>query len=119
LEHTSNGQQFLVDVPFPVTSATFDPEKNIISKNNNTTLGISSLDWTTIIQLLPNPTKDYLSIEIPETISLEKVSVLNQLGQTVYSGSDTKLNVISLSNGVYYLNISTSAGTFYKKFIKN
>ena len=119
LEHTSNGQQFLVDVPFQVTSATFDPEKNIISKNNNTTLGISSLDWTTIIQLLPNPTKDYLSIEIPETISLEKVSVLNQLGQTVYSGSDSKLNVISLSNGVYYLNISTSAGTFYKKFIKN
>ena len=119
LDHTSNGQQFLVTVPFPVTSATFDPEKHIISKNNTTTLGITSLDWTNVIQIIPNPAFDYLTIEIPEAISLEKVSVLNQLGQTVFTSLDSKLNVISLSSGVYYLNISTSAGTYYKKFIKN
>lgn len=119
LDHSSNGQQFLIDVPFIVTNASFDPEKHIISKNNDTTLGIPSLDWTQIIQILPNPANEYISIEIPKTITLEKVSVLNQLGQMVSSSIDRKLNVNSLSNGVYYLHISTSAGTFYKKFIKN
>ena len=119
LEHTSNGQQFIVNVPFAVTSATFDPEKHLISKNNSTTLGIPSLDWANVIQLIPNPTTNYLSIEIPETMLLEKVVVLNQLGQTIQTGFENKLNVSSLSNGVYYLNMHTSAGTFYKKFIKN
>jgi aminopeptidase N len=119
LEHTFSGQQFLVDVPFPVTSATFDPNKHIISKNNNTTLGVQSLDWTNVIQVVPNPAYDYLTVEIPESIVLEEVIVVNQLGQNIVRSSKSKLNVNGLSRGVYYLNISTSAGTFYKKFIKN
>lgn len=119
LEHTSNGQQFLVDVPFVVTNATFDPDKHIISKNNNTTLGVQTLDWTNVIQLVPNPAYNYLTLEIPDTITLENVVVLNQLGQEVFKSTESKLNVIELSSGVYYLNIFTSAGTFYKKFIKN
>jgi aminopeptidase N len=119
LEHTFSGQQFLVDVPFPITSATFDPNKHIISKNNNTTLGVQSLDWTNVIQVVPNPAYDYLTVEIPESIVLEEVIVVNQLGQNIVRSSKSKLNVNGLSRGVYYLNISTSAGTFYKKFIKN
>jgi hypothetical protein len=109
----------LVDVPFPITSATFDPNKHIISKNNNTTLGVQSLDWTNVIQVVPNPAYDYLTVEIPESIVLEEVIVVNQLGQNIVRSSKSKLNVNGLSRGVYYLNISTSAGTFYKKFIKN
>jgi hypothetical protein len=119
LNHTSNGQQFIVNVPFQVTSATFDPNKHIISKNNSTTLGIKTIDWSNVIQLLPNPTSNYLTIEVPETMQIENITVFNNLGQVVSSFNEKVLMVSSLSDGVYYVNLTTSEGTFYKKFIKN
>jgi len=119
LNHTSNGQQFIVNVPFAVTSATFDPNKHIISKNNSTTLGIKTVDWSNVIQLLPNPTSNYLTIEVPETMQIENITVFNNLGQVVSSSNEKVLMVSTLSDGVYYVNLTTSEGTFYKKFIKN
>jgi aminopeptidase N len=119
LNHTSNGQQFIVNVPFAVTSATFDPNKHIISKNNSTTLGIKTVDWSNVIQLLPNPTSNYLTIEVPETMQIENITVFNNLGQVVSSSNEKVLMVSTFSNGVYYVNLTTSEGTFHKKFIKN
>ena len=44
VEHTSNGQEFIVSVPFVVTGVTFDPNKHIISRNNVATLASNSFD---------------------------------------------------------------------------
>ena len=38
LNNTSNNQEFIISVPFAVTGVEFDPEKDIISKNNTATL---------------------------------------------------------------------------------
>ena len=119
VNNTFNGQQFTVPVPFLVTGVIFDPNKHIISKNNSTTLGIKTVDWSNVIQLLPNPTSNYLTIEVPETMQIENITVFNNLGQVVSSSNEKVLMVSTLSDGVYYVNLTTSEGTFYKKFIKN
>lgn len=119
LEHTANGQQFIVNVPFVVTDVDFDPNRHIISKNNNATLGLNALDLTNVIQLIPNPTSADLTVEYPQNINIENIEVYSNLGQLVLEIQQPTLNVSSLSNGVYFLTLTTSEGTFHKKFIKN
>ena len=119
LEHTSNGQQFTVDVPFVVTDVDFDPNRHIISRNNNATLGLTTLDLANVIQLIPNPSSSILKIDYPQNITMENIQVYSNLGQLVLESQNPLLNVSSLSNGIYYITISTSEGSFHKKFIKN
>ena len=119
LEHTSNGQQFTVDVPFVVTDVDFDPNRHIISRNNNATLGLTTLDFANVIQLIPNPSSSILKVNYPQNITMENIQVYSNLGQLVLESQNPLLNVSSLSNGIYYITISTSEGSFHKKFIKN
>jgi aminopeptidase N len=119
LEHTSNGQQFIVNVPFIVTDVDVDPNRHIVARNNSATLGLNALDLANVIQLLPNPTKAVLKVDYPQNINLENIQVYSNVGQLVLETKNSLLNVSSLSSGVYYLAITTSEGTFHKKLIKN
>jgi hypothetical protein len=119
LEHTTNGQQFIVNVPFVVTDVDFDPNRHIISRNNSATLGLNTLDMANVIQLIPNPTAADLKVEYPSNLNIENIQIYSNLGQLVLETQNSLLNVASLSNGVYYLTITATEGTFHKKFIKN
>lgn len=119
LEHTANGQQFIVNVPFVITDVDFDPNRHIISRNNNAILGINSIDLAAVIQLYPNPASTELIIQIPETINFEKAIIFNHLGQQIKETNNSNIDVSALSSGIYYISLLTSEGTFHKKFIKN
>lgn len=119
LDHVNNGQSFLVDVPFTVTGMDFDPNKHIISRNNTTTLGINSLNFNDFIVISPNPAHDFVSIELPNTLTLEKAELFSQTGQLIYSGAQKEVNVSNLATGIYFIKVETSEGSFHKKFIKN
>lgn len=119
VENTINGQQFVVDVPFDVTDVDFDPNRHIISKNNSATLGLNTLELASVIQLIPNPTTAFLKVESPSNIDIENIRVYSNLGQLVLNTQNSLLDVSSLSNGIYFLTLTTSEGTFHKKFIKN
>lgn len=118
LQNTTNGQIFLENVPFVVTSVVFDPNKDIISKNNTATLGTEDYILAQAIQMYPNPAADVLHIEVPSSITLEKVTVYNSIGQTVLENTSNSISVTGLSTGVHFIEMTTSAGTFHKKFIK-
>jgi aminopeptidase N len=119
LDHLNNGQSFLVDVPFIVTGMDIDPNKHIISRNNSATLGINVINWNDLIVISPNPTHDYLSLQLPNSLMLEKVEVFSQTGQLIYSGSQKEVHVLNWKTGIYFVKIETSEGSFHKKFIKN
>jgi aminopeptidase N len=51
LQNTENGQVFIENVPFTVTSVSFDVNKNIISKNNSITLDGAAFELEQPIQL--------------------------------------------------------------------
>lgn len=118
VNNTSNGQEFIVPVPFQIASLEFDPNKNIISKNNVVTLGTSTVEIEKTIAVYPNPVKDELHIQLPTNISLEKVIVFNSLGQKMLESTTLDFSIATLSSGVHYLQIITSEGTFNKKIIK-
>ncbi len=118
LNNTLNGEEIIVDVPFVVTSVEFDPERHLIAKNSTITLGNDAFTLDQAMAVYPNPTNDYLHIQMPSNMVLERVSVYNNLGQVVLENTTTSINVSALSTGVHYVDVQTSEGVFHKKFIK-
>ena len=119
LNNTSNNQEFIISVPFAVTGVEFDPEKDIISKNNTATLANENFELENGIAIYPNPVQNELHIQLPSNITINSVSIFNGIGQKVLKNSNSDFSVNTLSSGVYYVEIETSEGTFHKKIIKN
>jgi len=119
LENTTNNQEFIISVPFSITNAVFDPEKDLISKNNTVTLGKENFNLEKAIVLYPNPVSNELHVQIPSNITLEKVIIFNNLGQKIIENNTLNFSVNQLSSGVHFVQIQTSEGTFHKKIIKN
>ena len=118
LNNTVNGEEFIVNVAFPIVGVEFDPEKHIISRDSNVTLGIENFTIDSAIVLYPNPSDDVLHIQMPTSVVLEKATIYNSLGQKIAENNSLDFSVSHLSSGVHYVDIQTSEGTYHKKFIK-
>jgi len=118
VNHTTNGQEFVVPVSFVITGVEFDPNKHIISKNNVVTLANKSFDLEQTISVYPNPANDILHIMMPTTVQLEKVEIYNTLGQLIGQRNANDFSVAELSSGLHLLKITTSEGVIHKNFIK-
>ncbi len=118
LNHTFDGQSFIVPVPFTITNVAFDPEKNIISRNNSARLSNEKFDYSKEIAVYPNPATSVLTVETSSFVAFEKGIIYNALGQATGTFSSPSTSVAHLESGVYTVKITTSAGTFHKKFIK-
>lgn len=118
LDNTFNGQSYIVDVPFVVTEVVFDAKRDIISKDSQVTLANKKFAIDYSILVYPNPVSSFLTIEIPNSIRINNVSVFNALGQKVGNYKSKSIPVESLSAGIYVLKIETSEGVFNKKIIK-
>ena len=118
INNTSNGQEFIVSVPFVVTGVTFDPNKHIISRNNVATLANEAFDLDQSISIYPNPANDILHIMTPTTIQTEKVEIFNALGQLVAQKKEHDFSISELASGMHLLKITTSEGVIHKNFIK-
>jgi hypothetical protein len=79
-------------------------------KTGNATVGVN--DIISNLSIYPNPVKDVLTIEGNYT----SVDIIDVSGKLVLSSKATKnINVKSLSDGVYMLNIKTENGIAVKK----
>jgi uncharacterized protein (TIGR02145 family) len=67
-------------------------------------------------KIFPNPTIDYINIDCS---SLESISIYNILGKELIKDSSNRINVSSLSNGVYFIKVSDGINSSTKKFLKN
>lgn len=118
LNNTSNGEIFIKNVPFVVTSVTFDPKKDLISKNNSISLATENFKLK-ILTLYPNPTKNKLTLQIPDGISIQKTMFYSALGQKVKeTTSANSWDVSIFSEGVYFMTIFTNEGTKQLQFVK-
>lgn len=92
-------------------SNTVDWYENILE-----TLTVENFD-TSSINIFPNPTKDVLNFEGFDSTSID-IAIIDVLGKNVLTktlNTNETLDVSSLSNGLYSININ---GTFASKFIK-
>nr|WP_294824042.1 M1 family aminopeptidase [uncultured Flavobacterium sp.] len=118
LENTFNGQQFTVTLPFEAVSAEFDPNHNIITKNNSIALSRASVNPLAAIKLYPNPASDLISVEVPENIAIERAVIYNTLGQKVMEAAGTSWNISQLAAGMHFVIIETNKGSAELKFVK-
>lgn len=119
VNNTENNQEFIVPVPFNITGVQFDPNKNIISKNNSAALNNESFDIEKAITIYPNPANNEIHIQMPSDILIDKVEIINAIGQNVGNYFQQDFSISNLSSGSYILKIKTQNGTFYKKIVKN
>ncbi|WP_348825006.1 M1 family aminopeptidase [Flavobacterium aestuarii] len=118
LNNTVNGESFTENVPFAITSFTFDPEKNIISRNNSVNLTRKKFELTSL-QLFLNPANQLLSLDMSGDIKIEKVQFFNMAGQKIKTTSSaSSWDISSWATGVYFINVKTDSGSQRLKFVK-
>ncbi|WP_290842543.1 M1 family aminopeptidase [Flavobacterium sp.] len=118
LNNTFNGQTFDMPVPFAVTAIQFDPQKHIISRDSNASLGVANFTTLAGANIYPNPAKDILNVNLPTGVNLRKAVVTNPLGQVVLEGNSDELNVSGLPSGVHFVTVYTDGGNRTFKFVK-
>lgn len=97
-------------------------------QSNRTTYNYStaiSLSTATIekeiatVAVYPNPTKDFLNIENPSNLSIDKVFVTDMTGKKVIEQSNASaINVQNLAKGIYVLELYSGKEKLQSKFIK-
>ena len=88
-----------------------------VSMNCNGTVGVNEYLLKSM-NIYPNPTLGQLHID--SQIKINKISISNILGKQVFFTEDFSTNTIDLSsleNGVYFINISTNKGMHIEKII--
>ena len=119
LNNLTNGEIFIENVSFAVSSINFDPESDLISKNNTTTLGLENNNFISEnTSLFPNPVNDILTIQISKNITFKSATLYNTLGKKILNSSNKQVNLSQLSEGIYFIKVFTDAGNLYQKIIK-
>jgi hypothetical protein len=77
---------------------------------------LESVSHTGAFQVFPNPTNNILHILTSD--SIVSVKLVNILGQTVYTGLETAIDMHSLPIGMYYLHVTTSTQQYVEPIIK-
>lgn len=101
---------------------------NSLSDFGGLSIGEANIDFAALsvdneiaskFSVYPNPAKDFLTIDA-RNINISSVNVFNVLGTKVLERkefTDNKLDVSTLSNGIYFLKISADNASVTKKFI--
>jgi hypothetical protein len=89
---------------------------------NQTALSLNENKLLDEFKMFPNPVKNTLNIS-SNNIKVDKVEVFNLSGKKmitkqINSGNEIKLNVSSLSIGIYFVKLYSTSAVFTKKMIK-
>jgi aminopeptidase N len=119
LDNTTNNQTYQPAVNFTVQSVRFDPEYDIISKNNNVVLSAEDFVLEQQIVFYPNPTLKIINLQKPASLDVKKVEVFNALGQVLYSEAFSEtVDVSKFAKGILFLRLETSEGIINKTIVK-
>ena len=86
------------------------------------TLGTKDFDLENSLKLYPNPTKDFVTIEI-NVLDNVKLKIFDVNGQFIFSKelktTSNTINISHFASGVYLFEVSNDNGKTIKKVIKN
>lgn len=91
---------------------------------NSATLSTEDFQLINGITLYPNPSKDFFTISLPESLeSKGSFEIFNNVGQKIYAkninnNSDLQVNTSSLSSGIYFITLKIGNANRTFKFIK-
>ena len=123
LDNTQNHQVFNVNPGIEVEQVVFDPKNDIVKGPTTINLDLSSVAENKLdFNFYPNPAKDSLFFHHSADNKIKALSVFDVKGSLIkiWVNPKNKIDVTSLSNGVYFFNADTEKGTFITKIlIKN
>lgn len=80
-------------------------------------VGIEELTETIQVNLYPNPTTGFITIQTAE--SIKEIKVISTNGRTILTTASTQIDLSSYPSGVYFVNIETENGVVTKRVVKN
>lgn len=120
LEVSENGQTFNTPIPFDILSIQIDPDVQLISKSNTSTLGVDLVKLQNEINVYPNPVINNLTLQNNSNTVISRITFYNVLGKSVlqFENPNLKLSLADLNFGVYLMKIDTDKGTIHKTILK-
>ena len=74
------------------------------------------------ISLYPNPAKEYVDIRVDENVNVKGMEVYDVYGKLINTvnviDNPTRISVSGLADGMYFVRVTTDAGTVTKSFVK-
>mgnify|MGYP000208990312 CR=1 FL=1 len=120
LDNTTNNQVFNESINFIVDTVIFDPEADLISKNNTVSLSINEEAFNNKLLIYPSPVSETLNIKKPDFLQVEEVRVYNALGQLLYNSEWTStIDTTPFSSGLLFVQLQTNEGIINKSVLKN
>ena len=127
---TSNTNSYTLSGLTPETTYTIQVQANCgdgnlsewsTSVTGTTTVGIDS--WlSNSVSLYPNPAKEYVDIRVDGDLNVTMMEVYDVYGKLINTvnviDNPTRINVSSLANGMYFVRVTTEAGSVTKTFVK-
>lgn len=106
------------DSRFVVLSTPCNNSSNYINSKpiNNIKKTISINENIEVVNLIPNPTKDFFFIDIKNDI-IKNWIIFDINGRTIKNGIEKKINISDLINGIYIIEIISENGKVYRKKI--
>lgn len=120
LDHTFNGQSFVLTIPFTVDQLIFDPELWIISDNN--TVNSVQENGDTELTMFPNPANELVTISLPSRLHSCELSVFDTLGKLKFKENISQrefiqMDISSWVNGTYELVFQNDNSLTRKKMV--
>lgn len=120
LDNTTNNQVFNESINFIVDTVIFDPEADLISKNNTVSLSINEEAFNNTLLIYPSPVSETLNIKKPDFLQVEEIRVYNALGQLLYNSEWTStIDTTPFSTGLLFVQLQTNEGIINKSVLKN
>ena len=103
-------------------SSDSNDETQLISESVSlSTLGIAEANLLAF-EIFPNPSQDFLTIQLPNEITNGSLEVFDYLGRSVKSKKinniDNKMNISNLNQGIYFVKVNSEGKMGVQKFIK-
>ncbi|MBU2938161.1 T9SS type A sorting domain-containing protein [Lacinutrix sp. C3R15] len=119
LNNTFSNETFVETVNFDVSEIIFDPEVDLISKNNTITLSTNSFQTEQSLIMYPNPTSSLIYITKPDALVVDSIQIFDVLGKLVLETNfQESIRTESLASGVHFVKFSTNQGDFHKRLLK-
>ncbi|TYB78851.1 M1 family aminopeptidase [Bizionia myxarmorum] len=119
LTNTINNEDFIKTVNFTVVDVVFDPESDLISRNNSVTLSTDTSYLNASVTLYPNPTSNIVYLDKPDSLQVNQVKIYNALGQLLDTQLwNSSLDLSSYASGILFVKFETSSGFINKTVLK-
>lgn len=104
-----------------LTSGNTIENSNTVSDNCSLTLANTNNFNEDSLVIYPNPVKNILNINLPVPFDSANLTLINNIGQTVYSkiinSNSISIDTNQFSTGLYYLKVNSDTHQFVKKIL--